>query len=50
MPKNIDPIVSSLPLKQVQHSLDSMQNAMKRAAKKMKTHEEFINFYNARSY
>lgn len=50
IPKSIDPIVSSLPLKQVQHSLDSMQNAMKHAAKKMKTHEEFIDFYNARSY
>ncbi|MDC0880663.1 tryptophan 7-halogenase [Hellea sp.] len=49
IPKNIDPIISSLPFNQVQHSLDSMQNAMKVSVDKMKTHEEFIKHYNASS-
>ncbi len=47
VPKAIDPIVSSLPSDQVQHSLSSMQNAMKQAAQKMPSHEAFLQRYGA---
>lgn len=47
MPKAHDPIVSSLPSGQVQHSLDSMRNAMQQAAQKMPTHEDFLKRYGA---
>jgi len=46
-PNTNDPIVASLPPEQVQHSLDSMQNAMIQAAKKMSTHEDFLKRYGA---
>ena len=47
IPKTNDPIVSSLPYEQVQHSLNSMQNAMRQAAQKMSSHEEFLKQYGA---
>lgn len=47
IPKMNDPIASSLPHAQVQHSLDSMQNAMMNAAQKIPTHEEFLKQYGA---
>ena len=46
-PKAVDPIVASLPPEQVQHSLKSMQTAMKQATQKMPTHEEFLKRYGA---
>jgi len=46
-PKSIDPIVTSLPLEQVQHSLNSMKNAMMQTAQNMPTHEEFLRKYGA---
>ncbi|MEP3890979.1 MAG: tryptophan halogenase family protein [Hellea sp.] len=47
MPKANDPIVSSLPYEQVQHSLDSMRSAMNQAAQKMPPHEDFLKQYGA---
>ncbi len=47
IPKMNDPIVSSLSHAQVQHSLDSMENAMREAAKKMPTHQAFLERYGA---
>jgi len=47
IPKATDPIVTSLPYKQVLHSLDSMHNAMVQAAQKMPTHEDFLQTYGA---
>jgi len=47
MPKSNDPIVASLPVEQVQHSLTSMQNAMQNTAQKMPTHEQFLMKYGA---
>jgi tryptophan halogenase len=47
MPKSNDPIVASLPVEQVQHSLASMQNAMQNTAQKMPTHEQFLKQYGA---
>lgn len=46
-PKAVDPIVSSLPYSQVNHSLNSMQAAMNQTAQKMPTHEEFLQHYGA---
>ena len=45
IPRVVDPIVSNLPPQEVQKSLLSMQNAMKAAADKMPTHEQFIEKY-----
>lgn len=47
IPKNIDPIVSALPHSKIDHSLASMQRAMKNAAAKMPSHEQFIQKYCA---
>ena len=47
IPKINDPIVSSLPSDQVNHSLNSMHKAMVQAAEKMTTHEEFLKRYDA---
>lgn len=47
MPKTNDPIVSSLPFEHVNHSLNSMHNAMVHAAEKMTTHEAFLKQYGA---
>jgi len=47
MPRTTDPIVAALPHDQVQHSLDSMNRAMKQAAQNMPTHEEFLQRYGA---
>ena len=46
-PKTVDPIVASLPASQVNHSLDSMRTAMSQTAKKMPTHEEFLQHFGA---
>ena len=47
IPKACDPIVASLPPEQVQNSLNSMQNAMQQAARKMPTHEAFLQHIGA---
>ncbi len=47
IPKTTDPIVSSLPCEQVDHSLNSMHQAMVQTAEKMMTHEEFLTRYGA---
>ena len=47
IPKSIDPIVTSLPNEQVQHSLNSMNSAMVQTAQKMPSHEEFLQQYGA---
>ena len=47
IPKNVAPIVSTLPHDQVTHSLASMQRAMKNAATNMPSHEQFIQKYCA---
>jgi tryptophan halogenase len=45
IPKTSDPIVSSLPVNQVAHSLDSMRRAMTEASRQMPTHAQFIKQY-----
>lgn len=47
IPKNIDPIVASLPYEHVNHSLKSMRAAMDQAAQKMPTHAAFLEKYGA---
>lgn len=47
VPAQCDPIISTLPPEQVQHSLNSMQNAMTQATKKMPSHEEFLRGFGA---
>ena len=47
LPKTIDPIVASLPVEQVNHSLNSMRAAMNNAAQNLPTHEEFLQKYGA---
>ena len=47
VPKTKDPIVSSLPFDQVNHSLNSMHRAMVQAAENMTTHEAFLKQYGA---
>lgn len=47
LPKAVDPIVSSLPAEQVNHSLNSMRAAMNKTAQNMPTHEEFLQHYGA---
>ena len=44
-PRSYDPIVSTLPHDEVASSLESMRQAMKAAAARMPTHEEFIARY-----
>ncbi len=46
-PKAVDPIVASLPPAQVNHSLNSMRDAMNRTAQKLPTHEEFLQRFGA---
>ncbi len=46
-PKTTDPIISSLPFDQVNHSLDSMRHAMTQTVQKMPTHEDFLKQYGA---
>lgn len=48
-PEATDPIVSSLPHAQVQHSLDSMKKAMAQAADKLPNHADFLSRYGAAS-
>jgi tryptophan halogenase len=45
VPKICDPIVSSLPDKDVSESLESMRDAMRNAAQAMPTHMEFLRRY-----
>ena len=45
LPRSVDPIVASLPKKQLEKSLLSMQSAMKSATMKMPTHSQFIDQY-----
>ena len=45
LPKTCDPIVSSLPIEQVSHSLNSMQNGLKQTIYRMPSHEKFIDKY-----
>ncbi len=47
IPKACDPVVSSLPHAQVDHSLGSMRAAMVKAAQKMPTHADFLKHYGA---
>ena len=47
IPKTLDPIVASLPQDQVQHSLDTMRNALHRTAKNMPDHQAFLERYGA---
>lgn len=44
-PRRCDPIVSSLDVAQVEHSLSSMRQAMNMATAQMPTHEAFIDTY-----
>ncbi len=46
-PQTYDPIVATLPPEQVQHSLNSMKNAMEKATGTMPTHAEFLKHYGA---
>ena len=41
-PKVNDPIVANVPIEQVNHSLESMKNAMQQVAHKMPPHAEFL--------
>ena len=45
MPKNTDPIVSTLPVEEVTGSIESMRMAMEQAADQAPTHEQFIARY-----
>ena len=45
VPKSVDPIVSTLPIEQVNHSLASMQNAMSKATQQLPDHAQFIQKY-----
>lgn len=47
IPKVSDPIVATLPIEQVNHSLQSMRKAMIETSAKMPTHAEFIQRYGA---
>ena len=49
IPKIVDPIVSTLPVEQLERSLNSMHGAMQNAVKNMPTHQEFIEKYCASS-
>lgn len=44
-PKTIDPIISNLPVPDVDRSLASMRNAMQKAVMSMPTHSQFIDKY-----
>lgn len=44
-PKTVDPIISSLPIAEVDRSLASMRNAMQKAVMSMPTHSQFIDTY-----
>lgn len=46
-PEACDPIVAALPYEQVDHSLNSMRNAMAQTAQKMPTHAEFLKLHGA---
>lgn len=45
IPRGYSPLVDSVPTQQLEQSLSSMQNAIKRSVDKMPTHEEFIRQY-----
>ena len=45
VPRNLDPIVSTLPTKEVTDSIESMRVAMEQAADQAPTHEQFIAHY-----
>jgi tryptophan 7-halogenase len=45
VPRNHDPIVSTLPTKEVTDSIESMRVAMEQAADQAPTHEQFIAHY-----
>ena len=47
VPAATDPIVASLPLEKVAHSLNSMQSAMRQATAQMPSHAEFLQKYGA---
>ena len=47
LPKINDPIVANLPIEQVNGSLESMRNAMAQTAKKIPSHEEFLERFGA---
>jgi tryptophan halogenase len=46
-PNTYDPIVAGLPIEQVQHSLNSMRNAMVQTTQKMPTHEVYLKQHGA---
>jgi tryptophan halogenase len=47
IPQNYDPIVGGLPHAQVDHSLNSMRQAMEKAAQNMPNHADFLQQYGA---
>lgn len=47
LPQSYDPIVAGLPIEQVQHSLNSMHQAMVQTTQKMPKHEDYLKQYGA---
>jgi tryptophan halogenase len=46
-PKVFEPILSGIPIGDIQRSLDSMNNAMMQAVSRLPSHSEFIHKYTA---
>jgi tryptophan halogenase len=45
LPETADPMLQNIPAKDIQHSLNSMNNAMQQTVAQMPTHAEFIQRY-----